>query len=132
MKQYFALIEQRYQANLMRALQLAGMAQQMQMQANLFAQQTAMNISRQMSSISDGIMDSWNQKLAAESRMSQNFSEAIRGVNTYTDTNGKDFEFSNHADHVYTNQYGDHIGVSGTALDDETVSKLNWTEVHKQ
>lgn len=132
MKQYFALVEQRYQANLMRALQLAGMAQQMQMQANLFAQQTAMNISRQMSSISDGIMDSWNQKLAAESRMSQNFSEAIRGVNTYTDTNGKTFEFSNQADHVYTNQYGDHIGVSGTALDDETVSKLNWTEVHKK
>lgn len=132
MRQFYNLVEQRYQANLMRAMQLAGMAQQMQMQANLFAQQTAMNISRQMSSISDGIMDSWNQKMAADSRISQNFSEAIRGVNTYRDTNGKEFEFSNQADHVYTNQYGDHIGVSGNALDNEIISRLNWTEVNKK
>ena len=126
------LIEQRYQQMYQQSVQMAGMATQMQMNANAFAQQTSRNISNQMSSISDGIMDSWNQKMASDSRISNNFSQAIRGVDTYTDSSGRAFEFTTQADHVYTNQYGDHIGVSGTEIDQDILNDLNWTKAEKK
>lgn len=107
-------------------------AQAFMRQSAAFRSQAAMSISRDLNSISDGIMDSWNMKNASEDRISRNFSEAIRGVNTYTDVNGKSFEFSNQADHVYTDQYGDHIGVSGNSLDENTKTRFNLKEVFKK
>lgn len=126
------MAEERYKASYMKAAQLAGNAQAFMQQSAAFRSQAAMNISRDLNSISDGIMDSWNMKNASEDRISRNFSEAIRGVNTYTDVNGKSFEFSNQADHVYTDQYGDHIGVSGNSLDENTKRRFNLKEVFKK
>lgn len=126
------LAEKRFQEMYLKSAQLAGQAQAFAAQSAAFRSQAVMSISRDLNSISDGIMDSWNQKMASDSRISNNFSEAIRGVNTYTDVNGKSFEFSNQADHVYTNQYGDHIGVSGQGVDETTKTRLNWTEVFKK
>lgn len=126
------MAEERYKASYMKAAQLAGNAQAFMRQSAAFRSQAAMNISRDLNSISDGIMDSWNMKNASEDRISRNFSEAIRGVNTYTDVNGKSFEFSNQADHVYTDQYGDHIGVSGNSLDENTKRRFNLKEVFKK
>ena len=74
-------------------------------------------------------MDSWNKKMASDSRISANYSEAIRGVNTYTGVDGRPVEVSVTADHVYQNRYGETFGVSGTALDQETLTKINWTEI---
>lgn len=126
------LAEERFKANYVKAMQLAGLAQSVMQQGVAFRTNATMNISRELNSISDGIMDSWNLKNSSDARISQNFSEAIRGVNTYMDVNGKSFELSNKADHVYTNQYGDHIGVSGGSVDEETKAKLNWKEVFKK
>ena len=70
--------------------------------------------------------------MASETRMSSNFSEAIRGVNTYQTTSGKNVEVGVSADHVYENKYGDVYGVSGNAPDNELLNKLNWTEIHKK
>lgn len=89
-------------------------------------------ISSDPDTISDGIMDSWHMKSASEDRISRNFSEAIRGVNSYTDVNGRSFEFSNQADHVYTDQYGDHVGVSGNSPDENTKRRFNLKEVFKR
>ena len=41
------------------------------------------------------------------------FSEAIRGVNTYTTSDGREVEVSVRADRAYENQAGDVIGASG-------------------
>ena len=126
------LIEQRFQQNYQQAAAYANMATQKQMQAAQLRQQVSQNIARNSAEISDGIMDSWNKKMASDSRISQNYSEAIRGVNTYQSASGSTFEFSNVADHVYETQYGDHVGISGNELDPELASKLNWTEVNKK
>lgn len=106
---------------------------QANIQSNMYQQQKLTNMLRNNSeSISAGIMDSWNKKMDSEFRMSNNFSEAIRGVNTYTTTDGRNVEVGVSADHVYENKYGDVYGVSGNAIDDSTLSKINWTEIHKK
>lgn len=100
---------------------------------NQYQQQKLTNMLRQNSeSISAGIMDSWNKKMDSQSRMSTNFSEAIRGVNTYVTSDGRSVEHSVSSDHVYENKYGDTIGVSGNALDEDALSKLNWHEINKK
>ena len=45
---------------------------------------------------------------------------------------GGTVEMNVSADHVYQNQYGDTIGVSGNAVDADVASKLNWTELEKK
>ena len=57
-------------------------------------------------------------------RSAPDFSEAIRGVNTYTTSDGREVELSVHADHAWENQAGDVIGTSGSA--DPGAS---WTEI---
>ena len=52
------------------------------------------------------------------------YSEAIRGVNTYTTSDGREVELSVHADRAYENQAGDVIGTSG-GFD----PGANWTEI---
>ena len=77
-------------------------------------------------------MDSWEKRSASQSRMSANYSEAVRGVNTYTMPTGRTVECDVTADHVYQNRYGDTIGVSGRAVDPEVAAKLDWTELNKK
>ena len=81
---------------------------------------------------SAGIMDFWEKRSASQSRMSANYSEAVRGVNTYTTPSGGTVECSVTADHVYQNRYGDTIGVSGNAVDPDVAAKLNWTKLEKK
>ena len=83
-------------------------------------------------SMSDGLMDSWNKKMASDSRISQARSEATMGVNTYTNSYGQNVDVSVSADHVYQNQYGDVYGVSGNALDQDILNKLNWSSLDKK
>jgi hypothetical protein len=113
-------------------MQMQGMAQQSMMRTQQMQQQTAQMISQNSRDISAGIMDSWDKKMASQTRMSNNYSEAIRGVNTYQTTTGQNVEVSVAADHAYENQYGDVYGVSGPAPDDDILSKLNWTEINQK
>lgn len=115
-----------------RILEAQGYAQQAQVaRMNLMQSQQnlARTLARNSQEISAGIMDSWNQKMASDSRISANYSEAIRGVNTYTGLDGRPVEVSTVADHVYQNQYGDTFGVSGPALDPSLTTQINWTEI---
>lgn len=52
------------------------------------------------------------------------YSEAIRGVNTYTTSDGREVELSVHADRAYENQAGDVIGATG-GFD----PGANWSEI---
>ena len=115
----------------MQAMQYSAMAQQARL--NLMqSQQNLMNtLARNSAEMSAGIMDSWNKKMASDSRISQARTEAIMGTNTYTTTYGQHVDVSVAADHVYQNQYGDVYGVSGTALDQEALNALNWRELNR-
>ena len=107
-------------------------AQQKQMELQRNQARTAQILADNARSISDGIMDSWNKKMASDSRISQARSEAALGVNTYQNTYGQDVQVPVSADHVYQNQYGDVYGVSGNGIDQETLNQINWTELNKK
>ncbi len=81
--------------------------------------------------MSDMIMDSWNQKMASDDRISQARSEATMGVNTYTNSYGQNVDVSVVADHVYENGHGDVFGVSGNELDQDVLNQLNWKKLDK-
>ena len=68
--------------------------------------------------------DSWDKKMASDSRISQARSEAIRGVNVYQNSYGQNVDVSVTADHVYENRYGDVYGVSGNAPDQELLNRM--------
>lgn len=110
---------------------LAQQARQGQIMAQQRAMETSRMIARNSAEISAGIMDSWNRKMASDSRISQNYSEAVRGVNTYQTTSGRSVEVDVTADHVYENRYGDVYGVSGSEPDQDLLSRLNWTELKR-
>ena len=79
-------------------------------------------------SISDARNAHHQQFMAASRAQSAHsapdYSEAIRGVDTYTTSDGREVELSVHADHAYENQAGDIIGTSGS-FD----PGANWTEI---
>ena len=131
-KQESALVEQMFQTRVMEAQGYAAQAQQMRMQAMQRQMEVSRQIARDSAEISAGIMDSWEKRSASQSRMSANYSEAVRGVNTYTTPTGRTVECSVTADHVYQNRYGDTIGVSGSAVDPEVAVKLEWTELKRK
>lgn len=105
----------------------------MQKQAHLrqLQMQTSQMISRNASEASAGLMDSFRRRSDAESRISQSMSEAIRGVDTYTNSYGQTYDVSTAADHVYQNQYGDVFGISGQGFDQNDLNLLNLTELKK-
>jgi small-conductance mechanosensitive channel len=125
-------INQKLAALQQQAAQMQAMAHQKQMQTLAMQRQTSQMIARNSQEISAGLMDSWNKRMDSQSRISDNFSQAIRGVDTYSTPSGGTVEMSTVADHVYQNQYGDTIGVSGNAIDDDLAAKLNWTELQKK
>ena len=105
----------------------------MQKQAHLhqLQMQTSQMIANNARQASAGLRDSWERKQASDDRISQGFSEAIRGVDTYTNSYGQTYDVSTAADHVYQNQYGDVFGVSGTGFDQSDLNQLNLTELDK-
>ena len=131
-QQFNNLIIQRMNQNMMQTAQYQAQTQA-NIQGNMYQQQKLTNMLRQNSqSISAGMMDSWNKKMDSQTRMSNNFSEAIRGVNTYQKTDGSSVEVGVSADHVYENKYGDVYGVSGNEVDNDLLNKLNWTTINKK
>ena len=128
--------EQLAYENWVAAMQFANQLSAQAIQGQIQAQQRAIEASRMIAQnsaqMSAGIMDSWNRKMASDSRISQARSEAIRGVNTYQTTSGRSVEVGVTADHVYQNNYGDVYGVSGSAPDQELLNRLNWTEIRRR
>ena len=117
---------------LQRSNAIAAQARQNQIMAQQRAMETSRMIAQNSAEMSAGIMDSWNKKMASDSRISAARSEAIRGVNSYQTTYGTPVEVSVAADHVYQNNYGDVYGVSGTAVDQDVLKELNWTELQQK
>ncbi len=98
-------------------------------QANM---QRQAQISQTLQQSSNIVMQGWENRQAAQSRMSDNFSQAIRGVDSYVTTDGRTVEHSVSSDHVYQNKYGDTIGVSGTGFSEQAMNNLGLTELDKK
>ncbi|MBR2677235.1 MAG: hypothetical protein IKE28_10040 [Solobacterium sp.] len=98
-------------------------------QANMMRQA---QISQTLQQSSNIVMQGWENRQAAQSRMSDNFSQAIRGVDSYVTTDGRTVEHSVVSDHVYQNRYGDTIGVSGTGFSEQAMNNLGLTELDKK
>ena len=130
-KQRSLLIEQKHQNRILEAQQLSNQAMQMQFQAQQRQRDLARQLQANSEAISNGIMDSWEKRSASQSRISNNWSQAIRGVDTYSTPSGRTVEASVSADHVYQDRYGDTIEVSGNALDDDLVTRLDWTKLNR-
>ena len=69
----------------------------------------------------------YQSRMAAESRMSDSYSEAVRGVNTYMRPDGTEVEVSVAYDRAYTNYSGDTLG-SGSAFEPGG----DWTEMNRK
>ena len=132
MQRFDQLVAQKIQQDQQQAIQMQGIARQNMMRTQQLQQQTAQMLAQNSRDISAGIMDSWDRKMDSQTRMSNNYSEAIRGVNTYQTTTGQNVEVSVAADHAYEDRYGDVYGVSGAAPDDDILSRLNWTEIQQK
>ena len=112
-------------------MRFQGMAQA-SMQSLMYNQQRlTQTLAQNSAAMSDMIMDSWDKKMASDSRISQARSEAIRGVNVYQNSYGQNVDVSVTADHVYENRYGDVYGVSGNAPDQELLNRMDWRELKK-
>ena len=131
-KQRSLLIEQKHQTRILEAQQLSNQAMQMQLQAQQRQRELARQIQANSEEISRGIMDSWEKRNASQSRISNNWSQAILGVDTYSTPSGRTVEASVSADHVYQDRYGDIVEVSGNALGDDLVTRLDWTKLNRQ
>ena len=130
-KQRSLLIEQKHQSRILEAQQLNNQAVQMQIQAQQRQRELARQIQANSEEISRGIMDSWERRSASQSRISSNWSQAIRGVDTYSTPTGRTVEASVSADHVYQDRYGRTIEVYGNEPDDELVTRLDWTKLNR-
>lgn len=122
---------QRREHNLQETFRMHNMAQQAQMRLRQSQQQLQQTLARNSREISAGIMDSWEKRSASQSRMSQNWSEAIRGVDTYTTPAGTTVEASVSADHVYQDRYGDIYEVHGPDIEQSMANDLDWTKLNK-
>ena len=113
------------------AMQYQAMAQQSRINLQRSQQQMQQTLAQNSADMSNMIMDSWNQKMASDNRISQARSEAVMGVNTYQNSYGQNYQVDVVADHVYENQYGEVYGVSGSAPDQSVLNDLNWKEIDK-
>ena len=127
-----ALINQKFAEISQQVAMNQAIAQQKMYQLQQNQARLRQTLADNANSISDGIMDSWNKKMASDSRISQARSEATMSVNTFTNTYGQNVDVSVSADHVYQNQFGDVYGVSGNELDQQTLNQLNWTSLDKK
>jgi len=131
-QRFYEMNMQRVQMRMQETARFQGMAQA-NMQSLMYNQQKlTQTLAQNSAAMSNMIMDSWDKKMAADSRMSQARSEAIRGVNVYQNSYGQNVDVSVSADHVYENRYGDVYGVSGNAPDQDLLNRLNWTELNKK
>jgi hypothetical protein len=130
-RQFCELNAQRVQMRLQETMQFQAMAQQSMLNLQRSQQQLQQTLASNSAAMSDMIMDSWNRKMASDSRISQARSEAVMGGDTYVNSYGQNYRVDVTADHVYQNQYGDVFGVSGTAPDQSTLNRLNWRELGK-
>ncbi len=90
-------------------------------------------ISQTSNQISDMIMDSYNQRQQTLDRLSDQFSQAIRGVDAYHDpTTEQNVELPSGYDYAWSNGIGEYILTTDPSFDPNIDSNLNWEPMKRQ
>lgn len=93
--------------------------------------QSMRKISRTQSEVSDMIADSYEKRNAAHDRIFDSYSEAIRGVDSYTDPiNGWEVELPTGHDNAWTNGI-EYIFSPETGFDPNIGSNQEWTRMNR-
>jgi hypothetical protein len=91
-------------------------------------------ISHTSNEISDMMMDSYNKRQAVNDKISENFSEYVRGVETYVDPydNSRTMELPSEYDHAWINNNGEVIMTDNPNYNPNVESNLHWQEMPKK
>jgi len=90
------------------------------------------DLSHSISDASDSIMDGYFERSAAYDRMGENYSEAIRGVDSYIDPTS-DFtpQLPGGYDHAWSNGLGEYIVSNDHLFDPNLNSTMNWQQLER-
>ena len=128
-----------YQAESQRILQERIVMQQVLQQ--MAAQQRASfqrqmhrlsDVSRTLSDTSDMIMAGYQERSASYDRMSQGWSEAMRGVDSYAVPGGGSVELPGGYQHAWTNGLGEYVLTDSSFLNPNQVASGNWEVITRR
>lgn len=91
------------------------------------------DLSRSISDAGDSIMDGYFERSAAYDRMGENFSEAIRGVDSYIDpTSDYSPQLPGGYDHAWGNGLGEYIVSNDHLFNPNLNSTMNWQQLERR
>lgn len=130
---------QAYQAESRRILQ-ERIAMQQMLQQMAAAQRASFersmhrlsDVSRTLSETSDMMMSGYENRSAAYDRMSDNYSEAMRGVDSYvTSGGGTSVELPGGYEHAWTNGLGEYVVTDSSFLNPNDFSSGSWERMQR-
>jgi hypothetical protein len=111
---------------------LARMMQQMAANQRRSLQQLG-DLSHSISEAGDSIMDGYWERSAAYDRMGENYSEAIRGVDSYIDpTSDYSPQLPGGYDQAWSNGLGEYIVSNDHLFDPNLNSTMNWQQMERR
>ncbi len=122
--QWFQCYRQESQ-RIMQARRMAAMALQQMAASQRQALAGLSDASRTMSETSDMIVDGWAARSSAMDQMGDNYSQAIRGVDTYVDSGGNQVELPSGYDQAWSNGLGEYIVTDSAFYNPNTDQALN-------
>jgi hypothetical protein len=91
------------------------------------------DLSHSISEAGDSIMDGYFERSAAYDRMGEQFSEAIRGVDSYIDpTSDYSPQLPGGYDQAWSNGLGEYIVSNDSLFDPNLNSTMNWQELQRR
>ena len=90
------------------------------------------DVSRTLSETSDMVMSGYESRSAAYDRMSDNWSEAMRGVDSYvTPGGGASVELPGGYEHAWTNGLGEYVVTDSSFLNPNDFASGNWERMQR-
>lgn len=86
-------------------------------------------IAQAASEMRDDQMRSWEYRQQSQDRISENFSDYIRGVDSYTDSSGQTVKLPSGYDNAWTNESGEYIVSESPSYNPNVGSNLNWQQL---
>ena len=115
-----------------RVMQMSNYMVQNQIQHIHQIGQLSQMISQTSNQISDMMMDAYNQRQQTLDRLSDQFSQAIRGVDEYYDTaEGHGVELPSGYEHAWSNGIGEYILTNDHNFDPNLESTMNWEHLER-
>jgi hypothetical protein len=86
-------------------------------------------IAQAASEMRDDQMRSWEYRQQSQDKISENFSDYIRGVDSYTDSYGQTVKLPSGYDNAWTNSSGEYIVSDSPSYNPNVGSNLNWQQL---